>query len=177
MMKNYPKTMVIDASIANAASEKLQQISKNCSNFLIVFRKNKYKMALSKKISKEWRDHQTEFSLKWQTTMRQKGLVLPIDNDEDFALQDAIVEYAESIDIRKIMIKDLHLIVVAMKTDKTIFALDDKARFHFMKISNFIQSFKNIIWVNPNKQDEDVIKWLNNGAKIENERMLENYKK
>jgi hypothetical protein len=66
-----------------------------------------------------------------------------------------------------------------MATDKIVISLDDNtARTLFSKASAKVNELKDIVWVNPDKiEEEKPIEWLKNGAEAESERLLVNYKK
>jgi len=65
------------------------------------------------------------------------------------------------------MRKDLLLITAALRTDKVIVSLDDTARTHFAAASRAVGEIRNIVWVNPGITGEEVLTWLQNGAKPE----------
>jgi hypothetical protein len=58
-----------------------------------------------------------------------------------------------------------------------VISLDDNtARKFFSEASVKIDELKDIVWVNPDKVDEEQpIEWLRNGAKVESDRLLMNY--
>jgi hypothetical protein len=69
------------------------------------------------------------------------------------------------------------VIEAALATDKIVISLDDNtARKFFSEASVKIDELKDIVWVNPDKVDEEQpIEWLRNGAKVESDRLLMNY--
>jgi hypothetical protein len=76
------------------------------------------------------------------------------------------------------MTKDLCLIEAALATDKIVISLDDNtARKFFSEASVKIDELKDIVWVNPDKVDEEQpIEWLRNGAlKISSVIFLRNF--
>ena len=70
------------------------------------------------------------------------------------------------------MLKDIHLVEAALETDKTVISMDETARLCFHEVAQKIAVFKQIVWVNPSKDDELCIEWLQNGAEREKERLL-----
>ena len=70
------------------------------------------------------------------------------------------------------MIKDIILIEAAMYADNTITSLDEAARKRYKKISIEVTEIDQIIWVNPDKEDETPIIWLREGAKPDQKRKL-----
>ena len=57
------------------------------------------------------------------------------------------------------MLKDVHLIHVALANDEIVFALDDKARRYFAKLTLHTGEFKSVVWINPDK-DAVGLSWL-----------------
>ncbi len=73
---------------------------------------------------------------------------------------------------RNAMLKDVHLIEAALEADKTVISMDETVRSHFDEIALKVSVFKQIVWVNPVKDDEQCLEWLQNGAQDERKRML-----
>ncbi|MGH7596646.1 MAG: hypothetical protein ACREOI_09850 [bacterium] len=70
------------------------------------------------------------------------------------------------------MLKDIHLIEAAKTTDQTVIALDETVRKLFVAAGQRVGEMRNIVWVNPDKVEEQPISWLENGAKLEKKRLL-----
>lgn len=70
------------------------------------------------------------------------------------------------------MLKDCHLLEAALKTNNTILALDDRARLHLSIAASVIKKIRPIVWVNPDKAEEDALAWLEGGAEPEKHRQL-----
>jgi ABC-type iron transport system FetAB ATPase subunit len=70
------------------------------------------------------------------------------------------------------MLKDSHLIEAALVTDRTVISLDETARELFTLMAQSVGEIKNVVWVNPDK-DEQPINWLEEGAKPEKNRRLD----
>ncbi|MCA6525250.1 MAG: hypothetical protein IM570_04450, partial [Pseudanabaena sp. M179S2SP2A07QC] len=60
----------------------------------------------------------------------------------------------------------------AIATDKIIISLDEKARNPFDKAAQSIKELNEIMWVNPDKPEENALLWLENGASKEKQRQL-----
>ncbi len=69
-------------------------------------------------------------------------------------------------------LKDCHLLEAALLTDRCIASLDDRARQHFVVAARTIGKLKSITWVNPATEEETPLQWLEDGAKVEKERLL-----
>ena len=68
--------------------------------------------------------------------------------------------------------KDFHLLQAALATDQTVISLDETIRHLFVRASEQVGEIRNIIWVNPDKAEEQPIAWLQNGAPPEPRRCL-----
>lgn len=70
------------------------------------------------------------------------------------------------------MRKDVHLIEAALTSDGLVVALDETVRELFSIASKSVGEIENIIWVNPDKEDEKSMLWLETGARSEKHRRL-----
>ncbi len=75
-------------------------------------------------------------------------------------------------DCREAMLEDVILIEAALATDMTVASLDETVRGHYRRAFNSVQALKNVVWVNPDKEDEKPIIWLREGANPDEERKL-----
>lgn len=179
MSKKRAKTrcLVIDASIAHAAgdSESLAPTGRRCSDFLIDVRGICHRMAWSEAIKAEWDRHRSIFAGQWLVSMMNLKKLRPVKDESSEALREAIAEHSRDENIADIMLKDAHLIEAALATDLSIAALDDTARGHFSRLAASYEALRQIIWVNPSIEEEQVIEWLNTGAPAERSRWLDRY--
>ena len=72
----------------------------------------------------------------------------------------------------KAMRKDYHLLEAAIVTDQNVISLDEIVRGLFDRAAVSVVALKNIVWVNPDRDAEEPIGWLNKNAKPERKRML-----
>ena len=70
------------------------------------------------------------------------------------------------------MEKDAHLIEAALKADQIVISRDEKVRSLFKAACLSIRALQSILWANPEIEDEQVISWLEAGAKPEIVRAL-----
>jgi hypothetical protein len=87
-------------------------------------------------------------------------------------LRQALAELAPSASIAAIVLKDCHLIEAALATDCRIASLDDRARGHFARLVAAISVLEAVLWVNPAAPDEQVLDWIERGARDERRRRL-----
>jgi hypothetical protein len=87
-------------------------------------------------------------------------------------LRDRIKHVAANDREREAMLKDIHLIETAMAADRIVISLDETARKLFIKVATRVGELRDIVWVNPEKMEEEPVSWLENGAKAEKKRKL-----
>jgi len=95
-----------------------------------------------------------------------------LDIEPDDSLRDTIgmLQSTEG-EIAK-MQKDRVLIEAAIASDSSIVSLDESARRLFVLASSAMAMLNRIVWVNPDRDDEQPIHWLKRGAKPDRRRML-----
>ena len=171
------KLLVIDASIAKAcgAPHATFPTSKNCRDFLNTVLTICHRMVLTDDIKEEWDKHQSIYAKKWRSSMVAKRKVeYRSEVNCNQTLRDKLDKVAESDKPREAMWKDCHLLEAAIATDKIIISLDEKARTPFDKAAKSIKELHEIMWVNPNKSEENALIWLESGAAKEKQRQLGN---
>lgn len=182
MATEESKRLVIDASVAHAAGEK-EGTSINCRNFLIAVRESCHRLVMTPEIIDEWQRRNDErgkkpsrFILTWLAEMTEREKVEVYRDIPNYEELSSKIE--EAIDINQGLqaaLKDFILIKAALVTDRIIVSLDEKSRKPFKIAAVQVDELKNIVWVNPNKIEEEApIDWLEKGAEAESDRLLGN---
>lgn len=181
------KCLVVDASIAGSAGKEkpgntvLSILTpKNCRDTLNAVRRLGFSITMTPEIMKEWDDHQGSFATEWRAAMRRAGRIEMRASCNDESLRNSILSMAEqkvgkvkiTHDVCLIMLKDCHLLEAALATDKIIFALDEKARNPMKITAQVVKEIQSVVWVNPDKAEEEAIAWLEAGANPEEHRQL-----
>ncbi|MGL4944543.1 MAG: hypothetical protein ACRC46_15285 [Thermoguttaceae bacterium] len=104
--------------------------------------------------------------------MRGRKRVCNVENAKNGKLRQRVLDTTKSEDVHALMQKDCHLIEAALATDKTVASLDEKVRNHFRNPAIVVDEIKAVVWVNPDKQDENVQAWLTAGAPADKKRQL-----
>ncbi len=166
--------LVIDASIAKAAGtlESFNPIGIRCRDFLIAVRSVCHRMAWNEAIKAEWDRHQSIFAGQWLVTMMNLKKLRHVKDEALEVLRAAIEEHSGDENVATIMLKDAYLIEAALATDARIASLDDTARGHFCRLAATHEPLRQVIWVNPAIEEEQVIKWLEAGAPAQHSRRL-----
>jgi hypothetical protein len=176
--KGTSKRLVIDASVAHSAGDEgaTYPTSVHCRDFLLAVLDICHTLVMTPDIKEEWNRHQSKFARKWRSKMVAKGKFEFLDIPVNEELWNKIDEIAETNRQRTEMFKDLRLLEAAIATDKIVISLDDNtARTFFSKAASQVDQLKDIVWVNPDKiEEEKPIEWLRNGANPDRDRLLGN---
>ncbi|MEQ8753220.1 MAG: hypothetical protein RID09_06840 [Coleofasciculus sp. G1-WW12-02] len=174
--KGLSKRLVIDASVARSSGgeDATYPTSVHCRDFLQAVLDICHKVVMTPDIKEEWDKHQSIFALRWRRRMVAKGKFVFLDVPLDKELWDKIDQIAATNRQRAEMFKDLRLLEAAIATDKIVISLDDNtARTFFSQAAVEINTLKEIVWVNPDKVEEETpIEWLGSGAKPDSKRLL-----
>ncbi|HBL12780.1 MAG TPA: hypothetical protein DD379_15535 [Cyanobacteria bacterium UBA11162] len=178
--KRVSKRLVIDACVAGSSGKEdaIEPVSVHCRDFLQAVLEMSHKVVMTPAIRDEWNEHQSQFARKWRLQMLSKRKLEILDIPTNNKLWNEIYQIIESVTRsnkqQEEMIKDIHLVEAALVTDKTVISLDDNtARRFFSKAAAQVDELKDIVWVNPDKiEEEQPIEWLQNGANPETDRLL-----
>ena len=175
MRSRNSKRLIIDTDVAQASGDEdaTDPRAINCRDFLKEVRVQNHRVVMTRKISNEWKRHQSRFALEWRVSMDARRKVDRIEPPEDADLKNKIVRTANDENEIEVMEKDFHLLQAARATDQTVISLDENVRGLFTDAAQQVGEIRNIIWVNPDKiAEEEPIAWLQNGAPPEAHRKL-----
>lgn len=173
MLKNF-RRLVVNASVARAAGGEwaIFPTSRNCRDFLAEIINLGHFVIMTTEIRKEWNKHCSLYSLSWLAAMTKRKKSIFLANVENDGLRQKIITNAPDDGSRNAMIKDIILIEAAMYADNTIASLDETVQKKYKGISIKVTEIGQIVWVNPDKEDETPIIWLRQGANPDEERKL-----
>ena len=171
MANQGSRRLVIDADVVHSAGETEHPISSACRKFLETVLDARHHVVMTDAILEEWRRHMSRYSRRWRRRMYGRRLVIQIEVNEDEILRGRI-DAAVHRDQKAIVAKDVHLIEAAIATDRLVTSKDESVRGVFKGASDQVSDLKQIVWVNPTRDEETPIDWLRNGAKAEAHRML-----
>ena len=112
----------------------------------------------------EWDRRQSNFAAEWRVAMETEGLVCGVSPVNDQNLRRRILSTAQSTNKCRTLKKDLHLIEAAKATDDTVSSLDKKVKDLLREAAHVVREIRAIIWVNPEREEDDPILWLKRGA-------------
>ena len=168
------RVLVIDASVVQAAGgeQTTHQRGKLCRDFLRDALSICHRATMTPELGEEWKTHRSPFARKWLCSMFAHKKVVGIPGESNESLRDDIARAINTAKKREAAEKDMHLIEAALATEQVIISLDEKARDLFSAASRRVRPLRKITWANPEKQEENVAKWLRAGAGSEEDRML-----
>jgi hypothetical protein len=173
------RIIVIDTDIIQAAGNpgKENPRSKACRKFLRSILKICHCTIVSAALWNEWKRHKSHYSHTWLTEMFGQKKVNRVELTEYKELRRKLRKHCTDRFVMAIIEKDICLCELAFRSDKIIASMDDSVRNHLGNLAERIVELQQIVWVNPENQDENVIAWLAEGAPAENERKLGQYSK
>ncbi len=162
------KRLVIDADVAQAAGGKdaVYPKPKHCRDFLEAVRVICHRVVMTDQIKKEWNDHQSNFTRTWLYKMFGARKVVFIDDASNPDLRRKIMSSAHSKKDCVVMIKDVHLLEAASVTDNSIISMDETVHDLFKDASSKVGEIRTILWTNPDRDYEEKIRWLEEGAEL-----------
>jgi len=168
------KQLVIDADVARASGSETatHPRAEHCRDFLNAVLSLSHRIVMTEKINNEWKNHQSRFARRWRVSMDARKKINRIDPPEDEELQSKVTTTTNNTDEIEAIQKDFHLLQAALATDQTVISLDETVRQLFKQASQQVGEIRNIIWVNPDRTEEQPITWLQNGAPPEPHRQL-----
>lgn len=177
MPRKKAKRLVIDADTARAAgtAQATHPTAKNCHDFLLrMLTTTSHLLVMTPEIRDEWNKHQSKYARIWLSRMIAKRRFLFVQAEHYPDLCQRAEEAAQSDKQRYAIFKDFHLVEAALATDQRIVSLDQIMRGLLSRAvtEKGVKELQVIIWVNPDKPEEEAIAWLQNGAPYEKERCL-----
>lgn len=170
------KRLVIDASVARSAGgeDAVFPRSKHCRDFLKAALAVCHRIVLTPEISEQWKQHRSNFARRWLVSMmarKKVHLLGNVVNDDLRGRVERAAAHAKDHE-REAIRKDFLLIEAAIATDRIVISLDDTVKGLFAMAARSVGELKNIAWANPGRAEEQLILWLENGAKPETKRLL-----
>lgn len=168
------KRLVIDADVAQASGDEgaTHPRAINCRDFLKGVMLANHKIVMSREIRDEWKEHHSGFARRWLVSMDARRKVVRVTPSQDNTLRDKVTNTTSDAAEIEAMEKDFHLIQAALATDRCVVSLDETIRSHFKRAAQSVSDIREVVWVNPNRAEEQPLLWLQNGAPSETDRQL-----
>jgi hypothetical protein len=174
MAARRSKRLVIDASVARSVGKEhaIDPTSIYCREFLKAVRTICHQIVMTPEIGEEWQRHQSSFARQWLLSMTARRKVYRLGDVLDNDLRGRIEGVVSNERAAEAMRKDLRLIEAAIATDRIVISLDETARALFAAVVQSVGKLRNIVWVTPSRTEDELILWLENGARPEKRRLL-----
>ena len=170
------KRLVIDADVLHSAGgeEATHSTAKHCRDFLKAVLTICHRAVRTPLIDEEGNRHSSNFSRKWRVSMNSKKKLehAQTESEEARSLLHDIEQTVVSGNDLDAVRKDIHLIHAAFAADRSIVSCDETARQLFGNASAAVSDLSSIVWVNPDREEEKPIPWLEDGAEAEPSRLL-----
>ena len=169
------KRLVVNTSVARAAGgeDATASVSINCTEFLESFLGEcGHHIVMTRELSEEWNRIPSRYAPAWLKTMIAKRRFFYVKSSLNQALCNKIENSTTSESDIKAMWKDFHLLEAALATDQTIISLDEIIRGCFTRAAQRVGEIRHIVWVNPDRTEEEPLAWLQNGAPPDDHRQL-----
>jgi hypothetical protein len=161
-----PIAIVIDASVAKACGKQAEGsstgISVACADALQAIKDAGLHAAMSEPLDDEWLRHASTFARKWLVQMFSRKRVRRV---ESIPLHDGLRRALPALPdegIQRAIEKDLHLIELALVTDRRVLSLDERMRLHLGNLTLRVSALSRVHWANPG--DATCLVWLQAGA-------------
>jgi hypothetical protein len=174
MAARRSKRLVIDASVARSAGTEsaIDPTSIYCRDFLKAVRTICHQIVMTREIGEEWQRHRSSFARQWLSSMTARRKVHRLGEVLDKVLRGRIERVIAGEKNAEAVRKDYRLIEAALATDRIVISLDESARELFATAAPKVGELRLIVWVNPERSEEEPILWLDNGARSEKKRLL-----
>jgi predicted nucleic acid-binding protein len=137
------KLLVVDASVARAAGYSEHPTSSACRQILMDILNICHSVALNPELRREWQQHQSRFTYKWRASMAAKRKPL-----HDIITTPCVLDLNRFDEKSRAAIeKDLHLLELALATDKEIITLDTALSIALKSQSSGMQLHDRISWI------------------------------
>ena len=174
MPSKTSRALVVDASVARSSGgeDATYPTSKNCRDCLKTILALSHRVVMSPPIMDEWNKHKSITARQWLVSMFSRKRVLLIEPEVLEEVRQKLPEIADSQKDADAMLKDVHLVEAALATGQIVIALDEIVRVLFGKSCQTVGVMKVVVWVNPDKAEENALAWLEEGAEPEKHRQL-----
>lgn len=168
------KRIVVDASVARSAGREtaLSEPSLRCRQVLKVIEKS-HEIVFSQECLDEWKRHGSNAAKDFIAGMFAKRKVVPPQNlARNDELRSKLAVTASSDSSRAAIEKDTHLLEAALQADRIVISRDETVRTLFRQCCPAVKEIRNVLWANPEIEAEEVVSWLEGGARMETARRL-----
>lgn len=172
MARHFSKRIVVDASVAKRCGSTQNPAHENtraCRHALIEMLEICHRAVVSEDVLEEWRRHAGSFFLQWRVNMVSRNKIEHLVYAPNENLMEELLSAIDSERKRKEVRKDIHLISLALESDKCVLSVDESMRRLLVECARSVKSLRAISWVNPETEPGKAIRWLREGARSRSE--------
>jgi hypothetical protein len=168
------KRIVVDASVARSAGQKPVPdfVSARSRDVLEAILRARHRVAFSAEGLAEWREHRSRFARGWLVQMFSRRLTVLLGDTTNTSLRDRLRPCCSSESKWQALEKDCHLVEAALQVDRVVVSRDEIVRDLFRQACAKVAELRDVLWANPELEEEQVVAWLEAGAKDEQARRL-----
>ena len=157
--------IIVDTSVARACGRGhiyANSPAPQCVNALAAISNGNMMTAMSRDLKEEWHRHAGPYARRWLGNMiaRKRFAVV----NDSWGGESLVVSEVQGFSDKKrlAVLKDLHLVSLAMLTDKRILSLDDSQKELLAVVASKVKVLRSIHWANP--KNVETQRWLLAGA-------------
>lgn len=165
--------IVVDVSVARAASDRVEPELAACRLALAAMYDYGHKVAMSSEVFGEWmkltktrgdipRPYASIIAIQWLKDMRSSGRVDNIVLEADSELRQRALQGLKDQDRVGAVAKDFHLVETALQSDQRVLSIDQKMFAHLGNLQEITNEICAVMWVNPVHDPAE--SWLSSGA-------------
>lgn len=167
------KRIIVDASVARSAGsgEQANRFSGPCREALNAIQRH-HRVVFSPECFQEWNRHEREFARRWRRRMVARKKVVFLGETLDEGFRESLAGSVELESEKRAVLKDAHLLEAALQADRIVISRDETVRTLFRQCCPAVQEIRSVLWANPENETEEVVPWLEGGARMETARRL-----
>lgn len=169
------KILVVDACIARSAGETVHPVSTNCRLALMAISGNEFRIHMGPELLAEWQRHMGRFARTWLKEMIARRRIVSVSTPCPDDIEPAVRRRVQDANVLAAVLKDLHLICAAIKSDGVVISCDDKVRGYLARAAADVAVIGAVMWENPNERPAETEGWLKRGAPLDHAKRLGNY--
>lgn len=159
------RRIIVDANIAKSCTDPARHVtSEGCLLLtqMLADRRSDLRVVLTPKLEEEWGRHATRTFMSWWASMESRGR---IDHEKDVRVADyrGAIEAVGDAGVRDLLLKDAHLVELALLQHYPVASQDDKQARHVAALAADYALVGNVEWFNP-VTAIGWIEWLNSGC-------------
>jgi predicted nucleic acid-binding protein len=163
--------IVVDADIMRAAGVSEKPNAANARMILESIQQCGHYIVMAKPINDEYKRHQSKFAGRWKNQMISQMRAKFVHYKENPTLRALLIQALpdDNDAAEAAVIKDAHLLEVALEHGQRIVSKDKKAKNNFQHACAIKGDHRSLLWADATEKPTEVIEWIKNGCTEQNE--------